>query len=1052
MSHDLFTSVQEYHTAQAEMQKLREELRNPAPGEFSLLEQDIRGFLSSRCGSILRNIRELYATVTLERDGRLYVTGITMPETHYDRGSGVKLAAKIKDLFLASVRELTQTNPNSPYAKEMVSKAYFCHNTLLDLADFARRAAEEDRIAAARSLRARICALEQTADELESRITALGTASTDFALLTEDSSFATDFGESVAIPLGQTPYDCNGRRIVLPATWDLTQNGIAFVETIEEELEHSSLDALIENAVLKFLTAYPGSVKRVMVCDRLCSAELISFISTLAAGKGCERLFSDSMDDSGCYVYTSASDTEKALSRIPLNERIATTGGQIFHYNRINTENAQPPMLVVLRGFAGTWNGTEIGHIRNLLLNGYKAGVYFLLVDTSDASAYLPAKGKVLHLAFDPEKGMITDTLTNTAFSTELRSESFSLERFCTRLTKTAASSVGAISFDNLNWTRSDKDYSKVLAVPIGKENGREVVMELSSKGSTAHCVIVGMTGSGKSVLLHDIILGLTRIYTPAELELWLFDFKMGVELSPYQKLKHVRRISMNNKSRDGSEMISDILRQMRARLNAIESMQAQDIEAYNGIMRKKGQPLMRRIVIVIDEYTEIKDGTAISSLGTIAQQGRAAGISLILTSLHHDSQFSNVISEAGHRFEFKQQRMGNLIPSLKDPDKGFLSMLPGNCAYFDGTRVHRMRSAFAGDDQAVIPKIEENNAIHKDFAYQKPIIMGRIEAIGTEQQADFDEETVRRAWARNRKISIPMGRSRDGSEVAALLGVDHTRIRLLGDERRCAYVEHTMIRGMTALSGGQNVYYLDFHKDPDRTPNVVMEDEDRTYTYARRNEAIGRAIKELYEIYRKRDRALEDEDDVGAPMLVLIHGAGFLPERLRNITEAWKQGSTRSTAAPTDVRRRSYNSSREVDQELERLQSSRTARRTDSPAAEEEADALKMLATVLTRGDQVRMYTAVHYETPEDLKAVDASVYSCRSHARDTVDTVILPPRMEGEIEVSTNYLTKYLSAVHVDTVSFDKDATISTNELIYGYLASGSSPVRFIPYGEEK
>jgi DNA segregation ATPase FtsK/SpoIIIE-like protein len=80
-----------------------------------------------------------------------------------------------------------------------------------------------------------------------------------------------------------------------------------------------------------------------------------------------------------------------------------------------------------------------------------------------------------------------------------------------------------------------------MISVAIGKEAERVVTLDLSAKSSMAHCVITGMTGSGKSSLLHDMILGIAETYSPSEVEFWLLDFKTGAEFTPYVALKHVK-------------------------------------------------------------------------------------------------------------------------------------------------------------------------------------------------------------------------------------------------------------------------------------------------------------------------------------------------------------------------------------------------------------------------------------------------------------------------------------------------------------------------------
>ena len=866
------------------------------------------------------------------------------------------------------------------------------------------------------------------------------------SFLTGKEPFATSFGDTMAISLGLTQYRINGENLAIPAVWDLSRQGVAFVEIGADLREHSGVESLVENTILQFLSAYPGASKRVMVCDRTCSARIISFVTALAAGKNCSTLFTNSSEENACPVYTSAEDAVRALGRLPITERIAATGGQLFAYNRKNPENVQPPTLVVLRGMASSLNYMGQEQLRGLLQNGSKAGIYFLVVDTSAATAVLSVDDKVLHYTFDPKKNAITDPQTGDAYSVELRAPSFSLENFCAGLAASVGASAGAIFYDSLDRTRSSKDFSEVLSVPIGKENGRPVVLELSSKSTAAHCIVSGMTGSGKSVLLHDIILGLTRTYTPAELELWLFDFKVGAEFSPYEKLKHVRRMALNNKARDAADLMNDILRQMQARHSTITEAGANDIVSYNAKMRASGRPLMSRLLIVIDEYTVMKNLKCISDFELVALQGRSAGISFIISSQIHDSMFKRITDQAAHKFEFRNKTLGVLIPSLTDHDGAFLLRLPGNCAYHDGTRLHRMRAAYTGDADGVRRLIEENNRIHGGFAYKKPLIMGSVAAIGTRTDGDGGEdgEEIRAGWKKNRQILFPLGQSRDGEEVSFFMGRERTHVLLLGDEARCANVEHTMATRTSALDYQNNVFYLDFYKSADRLPNVIADADAHSFAYARTNKDIGGLIKELYSVYLAREEALDNGDPVGEPILLFIHGTEFLGERAKSITAILEKETSRKKT--TSFGGSSFLS---TDEDAERIlnQFWGTTEET-APADNGESDAWKMISTVVSHGGRCRIYTALHFENAGEVRSVTDRLFSQRNPVRDTV---ILPPRMRGEKTVSVEYITKYLSSAGVGTSDFDKESEINAAELLYGYLTAGTNVTRFIPYEEE-
>lgn len=1042
MANEIYSLYRTYRDTQNSITTLQNGSGEPEPNPYALLETDIRQFLGGRWGAILKNIRELYADITEERGGRLFVTGTAMPAAPFNRENCAKLREKLGELLASSVRELSQTNRHAPHARELVAKVYFCRNVLVDIADFCHAEAQKDQALAAEQKRARLSQLTETAKRQGTELLSLGKRSCGDILLTPSTRITDTLRESLVLPLGHTPVKVEQTNLSIPVLWDLSKQGIVFVEAKEAELEDGGLEALIENTVMHFLAGYPGASKRVLVCDRCCSAELISFVTTLSGGKGCAPLFSDGNASGECPVYTSQESAARALSALKINQRIATTGGHIFAYNQNNPENIQPPVLVVLRGFGGSLNysGSELFH--TLLQNGSKAGIFFLVIDTPEGAAILPKTVTPERYTYHARLRAIGDG--QDVFSVNLRDGDFSVSDFARTLTESVASSVTAIDFSTLHRDRGGQDFAASLVVPIGKEGERTVVMELSSKSTAAHGVLTGMTGSGKSSLLHDIILGLAETYTPAELELWLFDFKVGVEFAPYEKLKHVRRMALNNKSRDAADLMNDVLRQMVNRNQIIRSVGANDIVAYNNKMRQSGGTLMSRLLVIIDEYTAMKNLKCIADFELVALQGRSAGISFIMSSQIHDSMFKRITDQADHKFEFRNKTVGVLIPACTERDNAFLTQLPGNCIYHDGTTLHRMRAAYVGgEDDAVSRKITEINQKHAEFPYEKPMIVGSASAIGQRKTADDDSE-VRRIYRKTKQIPIPIGRSRDGEEVSFCLGKDHSHMLLLGDEARCADVEYAMGSRVAMLDGEPNVCYLDFYQSADRTPNIIADGDAAPFPYLSVNREIGAAVQELYARYIRRMEALENGDPVGGPQLLMIHGTEYLPERAKRITKLLEGEGQAQKQAPQ------ASPFLSLDEEAELILAGLGSVEEDQPQNEDtaERDVWKMLCSIVSDGSRVRIYTSLHFENAKEARGVTDRLFT---HRRSLSDSVILPALAPHQKTVSTKYVTEYLSAVGVSTADFDKESEINASELLYGYLVSGSDAARFIPYENE-
>lgn len=196
-----------------------------------------------------------------------------------------------------------------------------------------------------------------------------------------------------------------------------------------------------------------------------------------------------------------------------------------------------------------------------------------------------------------------------------------------------------------------------IIETPIGVEGGRGTLRAwfgINNEGRPcAHGMMAGMTGSGKSNLYHVLILGLAARYSPEELRLYLIDGKDGVEFQSYRHLPHVEVISLRSSSELSRSILAELLNEKERRNALFSSVRVKDLPEY----RKVGQPAgkLARILLLIDEYQELfeddRDNVASSQLLQLAQQGRSAGIHMLLGSqrfgaanmLNQNSIFGNI-------------------------------------------------------------------------------------------------------------------------------------------------------------------------------------------------------------------------------------------------------------------------------------------------------------------------------------------------------------------------------------------------------------------------
>ncbi len=111
--------------------------------------------------------------------------------------------------------------------------------------------------------------------------------------------------------------------------------------------------------------------------------------------------------------------------------------------------------------------------------------------------------------------------------------------------------------------------------------------------------LVAGVTGSGKSVFLHDIILSILYKARPDEVKILLFDMK-GIEFPLLNGIPHMLRDTVVD-TETGLSVLRWLQNEKDNRLFLLKKAKAQDIDAYN---QGAKEPLPR-IVLIIDEFME---------------------------------------------------------------------------------------------------------------------------------------------------------------------------------------------------------------------------------------------------------------------------------------------------------------------------------------------------------------------------------------------------------------------------------------------------------------
>lgn len=179
-------------------------------------------------------------------------------------------------------------------------------------------------------------------------------------------------------------------------------------------------------------------------------------------------------------------------------------------------------------------------------------------------------------------------------------------------------------------WTKSSQ-YEVV--VPVGWDiNHKEVCFEIGNAQN--HTLICGRSGSGKSNFLHVLIQNLAFYYDPDEVQLFLLDYKEGVEFNAYTDpniLEHARLVSVASSVGFGVSFLSWLCDEIKKRSELFKQFKVKDLSDY----RKHEK--MPRLIVVIDEFQVLFSDNSTKAveghLNTLLKKGRSYGVYLVLAT-----------------------------------------------------------------------------------------------------------------------------------------------------------------------------------------------------------------------------------------------------------------------------------------------------------------------------------------------------------------------------------------------------------------------------------
>ncbi|MCR4739467.1 MAG: hypothetical protein K5886_04310 [Lachnospiraceae bacterium] len=198
------------------------------------------------------------------------------------------------------------------------------------------------------------------------------------------------------------------------------------------------------------------------------------------------------------------------------------------------------------------------------------------------------------------------------------------------------------------------------VIVPVGYlEGGQPFKIQFDDRH--INTLILGNTGSGKTNLLHIMMMNMMLRYDPSEVAIYLIDFKYGLDFSIYTKydLPNFKTIGIGSDPEYALAMLKGIEKEQQRRSKYIGD-KYHKISEYNAA---NPDDRLNRIIFIIDELYVLAEKAddrirkeILQLINVLAHQTRAVGIHLVLSGQDLDKleYFETIKNQCSTRIALK--------------------------------------------------------------------------------------------------------------------------------------------------------------------------------------------------------------------------------------------------------------------------------------------------------------------------------------------------------------------------------------------------------------
>ena len=456
---------------------------------------------------------------------------------------------------------------------------------------------------------------------------------------------------------------------------------------------------MIQSAALRLLTQTPAGKVRFYFFDPVGLGQ--NFAGFMHLADEMESLVSERIWSESRHIEQKLTDLTEYVETV-IQKYLRNEFATIADYNEQAGELAEPLRIIVFADFPEGLTDAGSKRFASLLQSGARCGVHFLLLrDPTKPLPELIKENEVLQrcmrVRWEQDRFVVdAPGLEDVPFTPATMPSAAVLQTILQKIGRAAkAGSRVEVPFQAIEpkldqrWTSSS---AKILRVPVGRSGANKLQSIEIGEGTRQHVLLAGKTGSGKSTLLHALITNVALWYSPDEVELWLIDFKKGVEFKAYatHALPHARAVAVESDREFGLSVLQGLDVELKRRGDLFRDAGVQDLAAWRLLGKKEPMP---RTLLIVDEFQELfveEDKVAQDSsllLDRLVRQGRAFGMHVILGSQTLGGTYAlprTTMGQMGIRIALQCNEADSAMILSDDNTAARLLSRPGEAIYND--------------------------------------------------------------------------------------------------------------------------------------------------------------------------------------------------------------------------------------------------------------------------------------------------------------------------------------------------------------------------------